>query len=284
MAVNYDGPFDEPTLALGFGQTLAQGENLRQAAQLFHRVLALRSGDADTEIALAKTFIDLGLPDRAVAVVRGMRTPSLDAQRLEILRVESLAYLAKNDFSTAEKVLQTAQQGNPKDQNRLAILAEFYRVTGYAALRAGQKDVIKQRFDKALATLEKQLQLESDSAGVLLIKSELLMQLGSYDQAIATLNRLLQAHPGHTSGLMNRAIAHLLTKKYADAKRDYEMLQKLLPQQPYAIYYGLAEIAFQQHDNKTAIKNFRLYLKHGPVGTPEYKQVTERLRRLESGS
>src|SRR5208283_5598264 len=48
---------------------------------------------------------------------------------------EALAYYARNDFATAEKLMQDALKEDPHDENRVAILAEFYRVTAYTALR-----------------------------------------------------------------------------------------------------------------------------------------------------
>ena len=307
-ALNYNGPFDEPNFNLRLGQLLAQGNNLRQAAQHFQRVLELRPADPEAQLALAKTYVDLGHPDLALRAVHDLREQStkstvapathtrpsgvetssqLDraalAPALDLTRVEALAYLAQTNYPTAEKLLRDMQQQNPKDENCVAALAEFYRFTGYMASRNGQTNEAKQRFANALAAYDKQTQLAPDNPEPLFRKSELLMQSGSYDQAIFFLSRLLQDHPNDAAALLNRAIAQLKVRKYDAAKRDYLLLQKLLSPNFYVIYFGLSEIALEQHDNAAAIKNMRLYLKYAPPDRQEYTLVRTRLAKIEAG-
>jgi tetratricopeptide (TPR) repeat protein len=109
------------------------------------------------------------------------------------------------------------------------------------------------------------------------------MQLGDFDKAIESLDKLLKLQPSNTAALLNRAIANLQSGKLDAAKRDYESLRESQPESAYQIYYGLAEVAQKQKDTSAALKNYKLYLKHAPKGTSEYENIQQRVKELESG-
>jgi tetratricopeptide (TPR) repeat protein len=289
------GPPDEPDLDFDFGQLIASNGYLRQAGEYLLRRIALRPNDTQAQIALAKTYVDMEQPDDAFAMLQKARSHATAADADELTRVEALAYLAKNDQAKAEELLKTAAAKNDNyTGSRLAMLAEFYRVIGYNAARANRATEAKTSFNNALSTLDRELKWfsapdrartsDADIADVLMRKAEIQMQLGSHDQAIASLNKALDLQPGNPRALMNRAIAQLQAGKYDEAKRDYNELDRILPQPNYAVYYGLAEIATKTNDRSGAIKNFKKYLKYAPENSNEAKQVRERLDKLERGA
>jgi tetratricopeptide (TPR) repeat protein len=290
-----DGPTDDPSLGLQFGQGIAGGGFLRQASEYFVRVLALRPNDVDAQLALAKTYVDMDNVDEGLKMVQKARTHATAANADEITRVEALAYMAKQDFDRAEGLLKTAAAKNDAGTgSRLGMLAEFYRVRGYNDLRAKRTTEAKAHFNSALATLDQQLRWyaapervhssEPETAEVLMRKSEIQMQLGAYDAAIASLDKALDLQSENPRALMNRAIAKLQAGKYDDAKHDYQQLEKLLPTPNYAVYYGLGEVASKTNDRSGAIRNFKKYLKYAPENSDEAKQVRERLQKLEHGA
>ncbi|MGZ4964736.1 MAG: tetratricopeptide repeat protein, partial [Limisphaerales bacterium] len=290
-----DGPTDDPDLALQFGQLIAGGGYLRQAAELFLRVIAIRPHDIDTQIALAKTYVDMDVADEALTLVQQARTHATAANADELTRVEALAYMAKQDYARAEDLLKTAAAKNDNGTgNRLGMLAEFYRVRGYNHLRAKQTAEAKTQFNNAMAVLDQQLRWlaapersrtsETDRSDVLMRKAEIQIQLGAYTDAIASLDKALELQSDNPRALMNRAIAKLQSGKYDDAKRDYKELEKLLPTPSYAVYYGLGEIASKTNDRSGAIRSFKKYLKYAPENSDEAKQVRERLQKLERGA
>ena len=107
------------------------------------------------------------------------------------------------------------------------------------------------------------------------------MQLGQYALAVETLDQLMRLQPTNYNALLNRAIANLLSGKLDDARSDYETLLEVVPAKTYQIYYGLAQVAEKKNEPPRAIKNYKLYLKYGPVGTPEYLDVQKRLKILQ---
>lgn len=295
--LSIDGPPDEPELDFTFGQLIAGNGYLRQASEYLLRRLALRPTDADAELAMAKTYVDMDQPDDALALLQQARSHAKAANMDELTRVEALAYFAKNDAVRAEDLLKSAAAREDNNRgSRLAMLAEFYRYTGYAAANASPKREAeaKAHFNTALATLNEQLRWlaapdrartsGSQTADVLMRKSQIQMQLGDYNAAIASLNKALDLQPDNPAGLMNRAIAELQAGKYDDARRDYKELEKILPTPNFAVYYGLGEIASKTNDRSGAIKNFKKYLKYAPENSDEAKQVRERLQKLEQGA
>jgi tetratricopeptide (TPR) repeat protein len=285
-----NGPVDEPDLDLAFGDMMADGHDFRQAAILFGRRLQLLPGDASAELDLAKTFVDWGVPDKAIELIPKLRANPA-ANRWEIARVEALAYYAKRDPASAEKLLQNALKEDPHDENRLAIMAEFYRATAYTALREKKPDEANRRFNAALGYLNQELQIlmaggntstkSYTVSGTLLKKAEVELMLKSFDAGITTLGQILDLEPDNATALLNRAVAEVQLNRFQAAKDDFKELRKILPQQPYVVDYGLASVAAREKDPAEEIRCLRRYLETAPDDLPEYQQVKQRLRKLE---
>jgi tetratricopeptide (TPR) repeat protein len=271
-ALTWNGPFDEPNFDTQLGEELARGRNLRQSAQLFTRALELNPNNVAAQLDLAKTDIELQRPDNALKLVREIReNPKSLTQNtnlnLELLRVESLAQLSKNDLPAAEKVLKDAVAQQPKDERRIGLLTEFY--------------ITVRQYTNALEMVEKQLKASPKNPQALFAKAVLQMQLAQYPAAIQTLDQVLKLQPDNNNALLNRAIANLQSGKLDDAKRDYETLRDVLPNDTYQIDYGLAKIAEKQNNKKAELENYKLYLKNAPTGTKEYNEVQKRVSALE---
>ncbi|MEO7296936.1 MAG: tetratricopeptide repeat protein, partial [Verrucomicrobiota bacterium] len=271
-ALNWNGPFDEPAFCVQLGEEFGRGGNLRQSAQFFLRALEISPQNFGARLGLSKSYIELKRPDDAMKLISELRNdPKISLLNtnidLELLRLEALSFLAKNDFPTAEKTLVTASQQKPKDEGRLAVLAQFYL------------DV--RRPTNAIETVQRQLQLSPENPNALFMYAVLNMQTGNFPAAIETLNHLLKLQPDNQNALLNRAISNLQSGKLDDAKRDYESLLEVVPPSAYQIYYGLAKVAEKQKNGPNEIKNYKLYLKHAPPGTREFSEVQARLKTLE---
>jgi tetratricopeptide (TPR) repeat protein len=105
----------------------------------------------------------MGLVDAAFVLIKDMRQRSA-GNPLELVGVEVLAYLTKNDFAQADKLLEDAHNKNPKDEKFDGVMAEIYRLMGNRVLRENKEDAAKEKeaapwFRKALTALDEQLQL-----------------------------------------------------------------------------------------------------------------------------
>ena len=135
-----------------------------------------------------------------------------------------------------------------------------------------------------LCAIEAKLVVQ-DNAEALTYKGVIAIEKKDYSEAIAPLNRVLEARPNDWNALRNRAIAYLQMGKLDKARRDYQQLMRIIPHY-YVAYYGLGEIAYREKENAAAIKQYENYLKHFPTdSTPdldeEKKQVANRLKDLK---
>jgi tetratricopeptide (TPR) repeat protein len=265
------GPFDEPLYNFYLGQLLTRTGLHRQAAQLFLRARQLMTNSIEADLMLGEVYLQAGGADQAFALLREIQqSPNPRWQdysnKLELVRLEALAYFAKSNQPAAEAVLQAAIQKAPKDPLPLAIAANVY--------------LTRNQPSNALMMIEKQLQLKPDNLMALLNKSVVLMQLQQHGQAIVPLTQLLQKEPNNNPARMSRAIAYLQLGLLEEARKDYEHLRQAFPNL-FAVHYGLGEIAYRKQDKRAAIAHYEAYLKHAPKGTQERKDVEARLRQLK---
>jgi tetratricopeptide (TPR) repeat protein len=296
IALNLFGPADVPDLDIHIGRFFAQRGVFLQAAHLFQRCVELAPHHPAGELDLAETYIDLGLLDAALVLIKDVREHSTQ-NPLEMVRLEALVYATKNDFAQADKLLTDEHNKNPKDDKFAGVMAEFYRRMGYTVLRESGGDPAREKsaekdaaiwFKKAMTALDEQLQLLNaltantlEISGINLRKAEIQMTIQDYASAIITLTAMLRQDPGMQVPLLNRAISELQIGRLDAAKDDYLALEKMLPKPSQVVYYGLAQVAHAQNDKPAEIRYDRLYLKYAPHNTQEATNVTRQLHALE---
>jgi tetratricopeptide (TPR) repeat protein len=274
-AMQWNGPFDERDFCIQLGAVFGVGNNFRQSAQYFMRALDFSPKNIQARLGLAKTYIDLRQPDEALKLTQQLREDEKtalldDGLQFELLRTEALAYLAKNDFSTAEKMLLAAQKEKPKNENRAVLLTQLYMAAG--------------RYTNAMQTVQQQLKVDPENTRTIFTKGVLQMQLGDFAKAIETFNRVLQLDSKNFDALLNRAISYLQSGKFDLAKKDYETLLETLPKaNTYAIYFRLGDLAEKQKDKSAAIRNYKAYLKRAPLDAPDRAEAKKRIAQLQDG-
>ncbi|EEF61861.1 tetratricopeptide repeat protein [Pedosphaera parvula] len=138
-------------------------------------------------------------------------------------------------------------------------------------------------YSNALAAVNKALDAAPNDPDALFFKGISLIQLKDYDGAIPPLNQLLNLQTNNYSAKLNRAIAYLHSGDLSAARKDYESITSVAPK-VYQAYYGLAEIAYRNKDKPAAINYYKSYLTNAPPDTDEVKQVESRLKELGAGS
>ncbi|MBI3876722.1 MAG: tetratricopeptide repeat protein, partial [Verrucomicrobia bacterium] len=136
---------------------------------------------------------------------------------------------------------------------------------------------------QALATVERQLKLTSDSPRALLNKGGTLMELKRSDEAVAVFDQLLARMPAHTPALLNRGAAHLELGHLDAAERDYLAAAAASPllARPH---YGLADVALKRGKPAEAIAQYELALKLLAPGSPEETVVRQKIAALRAGA
>ena len=281
------GPPDEPDLDLELGGILAERGNLAQAARLFQRRLQFLPGDSEAELAMAKTYVDMGQPAKAMELINKLRRSSkIDSWKLT--RCEAMADMAGGDYAAAEKVLHAAVQAHPNDENRVATLVQYYRFRGFEYDRAHKGLEAARCFANALTNINLQLKLlaspnhdAQDVPETLVKKAELETMLHSYDAAISTLGQILQIQPKNYTALLNRALTEIQLKQFQAAKDDFREMGKVLPHQSYLAEYGLAEVASAEKNKAEEIDHLKRCVRSAPEDSSEYQRATNRLAALE---
>jgi tetratricopeptide (TPR) repeat protein len=285
-----NGPADEPGLDLKLGEVFALGHNYFQAALLFQRRLQLLPDDAEAQLAMAKTYTDHHQPAKALYLLHKLRISSRISS-WELARCEASAYMASGDDATAEKVLLNAIQADPKDENRIATLADFYRVRGLGYLGQHKDGEAARSFANALTNIDLQLKLLAspshdappnfDVAETLLNKAEMEIKLRSYAAAVSTLGQVLQLQPNSYIALLNRGVTEIQLKRFQAARDDFKTMGKLLPEQTYLAEFGLADVAAAEGNKAEEIYHLKGCLDNAPEGSSEYRRATNRLAVLE---
>jgi tetratricopeptide (TPR) repeat protein len=287
LVLRGSGPTDEPDLDLELGGKLAERGNLNQAARLFERRLQFLPGDPEAELAMAKTYVDAHQPAKAMDLIKKLKSSSkIDAWRLT--RCEALAYMASGDYPMAEKVLCSAVQADPNDENRVSTLVEYYRFRGLECAREHKDAEAARYFANALTNIDLQLKLLAspnhdllDVPETLVKKAEVETELHSYEAAITTLGRILQIQPKNHTALLNRALSEIQTKQFQAAKEDFKEMGKLLPHQSYLAEYGLALVAGAEKNTADEMDHLKRCIHSAPEDSSEYQRATNRLKVLE---
>jgi tetratricopeptide (TPR) repeat protein len=269
-----NGPFDEPNFCFEEGRLHARFKLYRQAAAQFERAMELAPDHLSARLWMTQMYLLANRPDDAIALINEIHLHPQSftihkTNRTEVLFAETSAYLVKNDVEAARKAVESALEKYPDDDELLGTATHVYMNYG--------------QFSNALAIIERQLKLTPQDPSLFVNRGYAFIQLKAFDEAIASLSKGLTLQPSNSSALLNRAIAYLRAGKYAEAKSDYEALQKLFPT-AFQIYYGLGEIAYNNKDTNAAIRNYQLYLKNGPPDGEETKFVSSRLQELKGSS
>ncbi|HEY3861426.1 MAG TPA: tetratricopeptide repeat protein [Verrucomicrobiae bacterium] len=286
-----DGPPDEPNLDTEVGEALSKGGNLGQGAALFERRLQLLPGDSSAKLDMAKTYVDMRLPEKAMEIVRDLRKTS-KISAWQLTRCEALAYLASGDYPTAEKVLLRAIQEDPRDENRVATLGDYYRVRGMTFSRERKYSEAGVFYTNALTNIESSMRLlqadtrdsapDFDLGDALMKKAQVLIALNRHAEAISTLGQVLLLQPGNYNAVVNRALSEIQLKQFKSAESDFRSLTKLLPDQPYLLEYGLADVASAQTNKVQEIYHLKRCIRFAPDSSSEYQTATNRLAKLQT--
>jgi tetratricopeptide (TPR) repeat protein len=275
-----NGPFDEPSFCYAQGWAFLQGGNYRQAAEEFARIMTLAPENLPSRLLLAQIYTSVRMPDEALRIVQDLRASPATfglcrTNEAQLLAVEAAANLAKSDEKGAGDVVDKALKRYPGEEGLLATATKVYIDFGL--------------YSNALVMIDKHLKIKPDNQEALINKGNAYLQLKAFSQAIAPLTQLIAMETNnfsrmHFVALFMRAKAYLNSDKLDEAQRDYDVLQKALPNE-FPVYYDLGEIAYRRNESKAAIEHYQHYLATAPTNfTDDIKFVSERLKKLKQGS
>jgi len=229
-------------------------------------------------------------------------------EQIELHRLEALALRGLGRNQEAERKLLSALQSNGRDPGASVLVNSL--VDLYVATERGDEAIalvdahlpqthaaaiesmllvkarllmLLGRFDEADAPLRQVLARNPDHPQALVTQGALYIQMEQFSDALTPLNRLLEVAPRHVAGRLNRAIAHLQTGNLAQARQDYRLLLDEMRRPPFAIYFGLGEIAWREKNFTEAEEHYEAYLRSAPPETAEAREVARRLETIRTG-
>ena len=269
--LNANGPFDEPSFMFANSALLAQGGLMRQAVEPFARVRQLAPNNYPARLWLAQLYLFNRLPDRALEALHDpLNHPHqfflTESNSTELNVLASAAYFQKNDLPRGVELLNLEISRHPDDGTLLTSAVQAFFMRGL--------------YTNALRVIDRRLLQTPDDQQWLFGKGFANLQLARYDQAIAALTRVLEISTNDPTARFNRALAYLQSGKLDLARADYAALQTAYTNS-YQVAFGLAEVAWRQHQTNDAISNYQIYLANAPTNSAESKTVHERLNQLQ---
>jgi tetratricopeptide (TPR) repeat protein len=270
-ALNFGGPFDEPSFCFTNGMILSRDGYFRQAAARFNRVCQLAPDFLPARLMLAQSFLFNHLPAQAIDALREpLDHPekfSMDeTNKIAVVTLTAAAYFLQTNSAHAIELLDGEMSRHLGDNNWAAASAQIFIARGL--------------FTNALAIIDRRLESVSDDPAWFYSKGYVCIQLKKYPAAISAFSRVLEIQTNNFDALFNRALANLDSDHLDAARGDYLRLQQQFTNAP-PVAYGLGEIAWRNHQTNEAVRNYEIYLANARTNTAEAKTVAERLKSLK---
>ena len=268
--LNACGPLDETSFCFVNGVMLAQGSLARQAITPFARVRQLVPDNLAARLWLAQLYVYTRLPDSALEALHDPLTQPVrfslnpnNSTELNILA--SAAYFLKGENPQGVALLESELARHPEDETLYTVSSQAFMMRGL--------------YTNALRVIAHQLAQTPDDPKWLFGKGYASLQIGAYNDAIAALTHVLEVQTNDPTARFNRALAYLDSDRLDLARADYAQLQTAYTNS-FQIAYGLAEVAWRQHNTNEIIRNYQIYLANAATNSAEYKSVHDRLIQL----
>lgn len=147
--------------------------------------------------------------------------------------LKGMAHIGLRQLTIAEAAFNQALKLNPSNLE--------------ATLGLAQLKVSRFQYHEANVLVEQVITTPFPPANAWLLKASIEQSLGNYDDALASVNKLLLDAPEHVDGLILRATLLFELKNYSAAKSDALLILEEVPNEPRAKFI-LAAIALQDND------------------------------------
>ncbi len=267
-----NGPFDEPSFCFENAVAFMQGGLMRQAAAPFARVRQLNPDNLATRLWLGQIYLYARQPDQALEALHDPLAHPFkfglnETNSSEINLLASAAHFQKNEIPAGVELFEKEIARHPENDTLLTTAMQAYLMRGL--------------YTNALHLIERKLARSPNDAQWLFTQGYVNIQIGAYDRAVTSLTRVLTIQTNDPTALFNRALAYLDSEKLDAARADYRQLQATYTNS-FQVAFGLAEIAWRQHNTNEAIQNYQTYLANAPTNSVEAKTVRERLTQLRA--
>ena len=245
-------------------------ERLDEAETVLRQGIETEEDDFELLYTLAQLYAARGDPDGADALLlEAVEARPGDARLL--LAVSDYREL-RGDLAGAIEAAEQAVAANPDDQRTKLRRAELLLTHGF-----GQRDA--ERIAKGRAALNAVLAREPDLPEALYVRSRVHISEQDYEQAVATLRRVLDRRPAWARAHMMLGNALALLGDRFGARSELARALELDPGM-VAAQRGLARLHAELGDDEAAVELGRRALRSAPHDTELHLSVSQSLVRL----
>ncbi|NOT85514.1 MAG: tetratricopeptide repeat protein [Methylococcaceae bacterium] len=177
------------------------------AIDSFHEALKLKPLELDILSGLTNTYLAMGEPGKAIALLD--KTLTVQPDNINLLNLKGLVYLNQKNFANAEQIFST-------------VISLFKtNEIGYRNLAAAH--IVQNQLDQALKVYQQGLIALPQNINLMQNITKLYQQMGKPDAAIAMYTELLKINPENKLNLNN--FAALTAETTTDPKRLSEAFE-----------------------------------------------------------
>ena len=276
--LNGNGPFDDPNYCFQSGLICMANTFhdqplplTRQSLAEFNRVRQLVPDNLVTRLKIAQLYLFNRLPGPALEALHDPLTHPFRfgltaSNSIDLNVLASAAYFQNDETARGGELLDLEMSRHPDNDALITSAAQAYMIHGL--------------YTNALHIISRRLAHTPDDPQWLFGKGYANLQIHHYDEAINAFTRVLEIATNDPTARFNRALAYLDSDRLNDARADYVALQSTYTNS-FQVAYGLAEVAWRQHETNAAIRNYEIYLANAPTNSAEFKTVGERLNQLQ---
>lgn len=211
---------DNPAARQLLGEVFLRSEAYPQAEKELSRARSLGVPEEEVLPALAKAYVRMGEPQKALDLEPPGKMPPPSLAALNAMKAE--AHLALGRRAEAEAALVSAREADPRQPDLLLTQAKL-------ALVDGNKQQAAQLVDEALKTDPGFLQ-------ALYVKAALHESENKLDDAAAVYRQIFAADPTQYRAHLALASVHLRQDKSAEAEKAIQTAEKIAPKAPLVLY------------------------------------------------
>jgi len=136
-------------------------------------------------------------------------------------------------------------------------------------------------FTNGLSAANELLARSPTNTIAMVLKANAQIQLQFTSQAISLLDQVITLEPTNDIALLNRGQAWSSLGQFPTARRDYETMLQITPND-YRAYIALADLDEHEHHLDAAITNYDFFLQYAPTNMREIAVVKARVQALKA--
>ncbi len=267
--ISQNGEPEDPMLRCVIGNACLAAGWPRQAWQEFDRASKLSPESVAPQLSLAKIYARTERPAELAGTLTALRSkvdgsPSGRMLDFEIALLEARTYLVQTNREAVSRILTALLTKYPNDSN---IASEVFCALVLSGNSVDALDLVKAELAK-----------NPNDPEALNNQAAVFIQLQRYPEAVAILDHAVTI-TNAPAILLNRALAQMKLKNFTAAERDYSAIENS-PFNPFAVQFGLAQVALQKADTQTAIKRLEAAQKATTRDSSQWLMVQTELEKL----